>query len=110
MLIAFSTNSVTEYLLNLNFIFAFCCRNWNARVWSPLVELLDTWTPLLPPWIMGNILDQLVLPRLQSEVDAWNPLTDTLPVHSWIHPWLPLMGDYFLLGYFSFMYLITFLL
>jgi len=25
-------------------------------------------------------------------VDAWNPLTDTVPVHAWIHPWLPLMG------------------
>lgn len=66
--------------------------SWNARIWSPLVELLDTWTPLLPPWIMSNILEQLVLPRLQAEVEAWNPLTDTLPVHSWLHPWLPLMG------------------
>ncbi|KFM56990.1 Tuftelin-interacting protein 11, partial [Stegodyphus mimosarum] len=66
---------------------------WNARNWSPLVELLDTWTPLLPPWVMGNILEQLVLPRLQKEVEAWNPLTDTLPVHSWLHPWLPLMGS-----------------
>lgn len=91
----------------LIFISALCFRNWNARVWSPLVELLDTWTPLLPPWIMNNILEQLVLPRLQSEVDAWNPLTDTLPVHSWIHPWLPLMGDYF---FFFFFYVFDYLL
>lgn len=67
-------------------------RSWNARNWSPLVELLDTWTPLLPPWVLDNVLEQLVLPRLQKEVEAWNPLTDTLPVHSWLHPWLPLMG------------------
>lgn len=25
------------------------------------------------------------------QVDNWNPLTDTVPIHSWIHPWLPLM-------------------
>lgn len=25
------------------------------------------------------------------QVDSWNPLTDTVPIHSWIHPWLPLM-------------------
>lgn len=25
------------------------------------------------------------------EVESWNPLTDTVPIHSWIHPWLPLM-------------------
>ncbi|KAK1893091.1 Tuftelin-interacting protein 11 [Dissostichus eleginoides] len=24
-------------------------------------------------------------------VDTWNPLTDTVPIHSWIHPWLPLL-------------------
>ncbi|KAG8199464.1 hypothetical protein JTE90_000329 [Oedothorax gibbosus] len=67
--------------------------NWNARNWNQLVELLEAWTPLLPPWVMDNILEQLVLPKLQKEVEAWNPLTDTLPVHSWLHPWLPLMGN-----------------
>ena len=30
---------------------------------------------------------------VQAEVDAWNPLTDTVPVHAWIHPWLPFMGE-----------------
>lgn len=24
-------------------------------------------------------------------MENWNPLTDTVPIHSWIHPWLPLM-------------------
>lgn len=49
--------------------------------------------PMLPPWVMENILDQLVLPRLLQEVENWNPLTDTMPIHAWLHPWLPLMGD-----------------
>lgn len=58
-----------------------------------MIELLETWLPLLPGWILENLLDQLILPRLQAEVEGWNPLTDTMPIHSWLHPWLPLMGE-----------------
>lgn len=32
-----------------------------------------------------------MLTPLTLQVDNWNPLTDTVPIHSWIHPWLPLM-------------------
>lgn len=32
----------------------------------------------------------MVIPLI-LQVDNWNPLTDTVPIHSWIHPWLPLM-------------------
>ena len=28
---------------------------------------------------------------LPLQVESWNPLTDTVPIHSWVHPWLPLM-------------------
>uniref|UniRef100_H2YDS2 Tuftelin-interacting protein 11 n=1 Tax=Ciona savignyi TaxID=51511 RepID=H2YDS2_CIOSA len=34
-----------------------------------------------------------VLPQLQKEVDCWDPLTDPIPLHSWIHPWLPHMKE-----------------
>lgn len=40
---------------------------------------------------------------MQAEVEAWNPLTDPVPIHSWIHPWLPLMGKIFLNLYESHM-------
>ncbi|KAJ7389838.1 hypothetical protein OS493_028807 [Desmophyllum pertusum] len=58
------------------------------------LSLINVWTPVFPQWITDNIKQQLILPRLQAEVDAWNPLTDTVPVHAWIHPWLPLMGTF----------------
>lgn len=48
--------------------------------------------PLLPEWILEHILDQQVLPRLTHAVEEWNPLTDTVPIHTWTHPWLPLLG------------------
>ena len=65
---------------------------WNVRNPDALIEVLESWMPLLPPWMFQNILDQLVNPKLQMEVDRWNPLTDTMPIHAWLHPWLPLMG------------------
>ena len=34
----------------------------------------------------------LYKPLCLLQVENWNPLTDTIPIHAWIHPWLPLMG------------------
>lgn len=47
--------------------------------------------PILPQWIVNNILDQLVIPKLVQEVRIWDPVTDTVPIHTWVHPWIPLM-------------------
>lgn len=66
---------------------------WNPRDFKALITMLEAWKPALPTWILENILDQLVLPRLLQDVENWNPLTDTMPIHAWLHPWLPLMGD-----------------
>ncbi|TRY84761.1 hypothetical protein DNTS_027444 [Danionella cerebrum] len=64
---------------------------WQPRNVGPMVDCLECWAPVLPVWILNHVLEQLIFPRLQREVDSWNPLTDTVPIHSWIHPWLPLM-------------------
>ncbi len=71
----------------------FVFREWNPRQPDRLIDLIERWVPHLPEWIVENILDQLIYPILQREVDAWNPLTDTVPIHSWLHPWLPLMKE-----------------
>ncbi|XP_054276836.1 tuftelin-interacting protein 11-like [Macrosteles quadrilineatus] len=67
---------------------------WQPRKFEPMVEFVETWKPLVPSWTMDNVLQQLILPRLHQEVEEWNPLTDTIPIHTWIHPWLPLLGKY----------------
>ncbi|KAF7240762.1 Tuftelin-interacting protein 11 [Varanus komodoensis] len=64
---------------------------WQPRNCIPMADFLDSWGHIIPVWILDNILDQLIFPKLQKEVENWNPLTDTVPIHSWIHPWLPLM-------------------
>jgi tuftelin-interacting protein 11 len=67
--------------------------SWSPRTSNKMVDLLGDWRPLLPEWIMQNVVDQLIVPKLQTELDQWNPTTDVVPIHKWIHPWLPLLGD-----------------
>lgn len=55
---------------------------------------METWKAILPEWIVENIYDQLIMPKISKEVSDWNPLTDTVPIHLWIHPWIPLLGKF----------------
>lgn len=66
---------------------------WSPRNPEPLVILLETWKSLIPPTVAKHLYEQIILPKIQQEVDQWNPLLDTVPIHTWIHPWLPLMSD-----------------
>lgn len=73
--------------------FRTCLLNeWNVRNPEPCLVLLENWKPLLPPVLLENIFEQLIIPRLAREVGDWNPRQDTIPIHSWLHPWLPLLG------------------
>lgn len=59
-----------------------------------VISFLETWQYLFPKWLLNNLLEQIVIPRLNEEVDHWDPLTDPVPVHSWVHPWLLLMDGH----------------
>jgi hypothetical protein len=41
-----------------------------------------------PTLLIGNKY-QIV----KAEVEVWNPLTDLTPIHTWLHPWLPPLGN-----------------
>lgn len=67
---------------------------WNPRHVEPMVKLVETWRPFLSTRLFRSLLlDQLVLPRLHSSVEEWNPLTDSIPIHQWLHPWLPFLHE-----------------
>uniref|UniRef100_A0A8R1TVI5 GCFC domain-containing protein n=1 Tax=Onchocerca volvulus TaxID=6282 RepID=A0A8R1TVI5_ONCVO len=35
-----------------------------------------------------NLLEQIIISRISAEVDEWNPLTDHIPIHTWLYSWL----------------------
>lgn len=70
------------------------CLSWDPRAeMNEMIELIEQWTPILPHWIKENILEQLVVPRIAERVNAWDPMTDEVPIHEWLVPWLVLLGD-----------------
>lgn len=66
---------------------------WKVKDGDQCIAVIEAWVYLIPEWVLANILDQLIMPKLQTAVEYWNPLTDPTPIHSWLHPWLPLMGQ-----------------
>jgi hypothetical protein len=47
---------------------------------------------LMRPEDYQGLITMTIMPKISEGVAAWNPREDTVPVHAWIHPWLPLLG------------------
>ncbi|XP_027196916.2 septin interacting protein 1 [Dermatophagoides pteronyssinus] len=56
-----------------------------------IIAFVEKWQKILPKWLYEYFIANSLLPKMRSEVDDWNPLTDTISIHSWIHPWLPVL-------------------
>ena len=69
---------------------------WRANglnaVLSTFVGVLQAWDPALSAPIRDHLLIHQVLPALTKAVEAWEPRQETVPIHSWLHPWLPWIG------------------
>lgn len=60
---------------------------------AKLERFVEVWEPVLPPAALAHIMEHLVLPRLRAAVSAWDPLRDTVALHTWVHPWLVRRGS-----------------
>jgi tuftelin-interacting protein 11 len=61
---------------------------WDVKDPHPMVHLLETWTPVLPPFVAKRVLDQ-VTRKLSTSVHEWNPRKFKKSPHTWIVEWLP---------------------
>ncbi|KAG8717170.1 hypothetical protein FRC08_008049 [Ceratobasidium sp. 394] len=64
--------------------------------WSPTepygaLSLFDAWRDLLPAFIHDNVLDQLIIPKIQKAVAEWGP-KKSHSLQSIVFPWLPHVG------------------
>ena len=70
-----------------------CINNdWSPRDAQPAVRLYEAWSGFLPPFIRDNILDQLILPKVQKATSDWKPRMETVSLQALVFPWLPHVG------------------
>ncbi|KAI9591953.1 GC-rich sequence DNA-binding factor-like protein-domain-containing protein [Syncephalis fuscata] len=67
---------------------------WDPHNSDPAVMLFEQWKDLLPQFIFDNICHQVILPKLRRAIDDWNPRQDPVKIHTWLHPWLPVMSEW----------------
>ncbi|KAF9479587.1 TFP11-domain-containing protein [Pholiota conissans] len=66
--------------------------NWAPEDPQPAVRFYEAWSSFLPPFIRDNLLDQLVLPKVQKAVANWNAKTTKVSLRAIVFPWLPYVG------------------
>jgi tuftelin-interacting protein 11 len=86
--------SITVHSLNIHCIhdeYVYCSNEWSPSEPFPLIRVFEAWSDLLPPFMVDNIMDQLVMPKLQKAIADWSR-TDPVPLHTLVLPWLPHLG------------------
>lgn len=68
--------------------------DWDPTDAPSAVALYEAWFDLIPPFMQDNILDQLILPKVQRAVSTWKPHSSagTSSLHAIVFPWLPHVG------------------
>ncbi|KAE9388629.1 TFP11-domain-containing protein [Gymnopus androsaceus JB14] len=65
---------------------------WSPKAPQPALKLYEAWSTFLPLFIRDNMLDQLILPKVQKAVADWNAKLDQVLLQTIVFPWLPHVG------------------
>ncbi len=69
---------------------AYLVRSWDCKNRPHVaVNALATWSSVLDEDVNHFLLHRVVWPKLLQCVEVWDPFTDSIPLHEWLHPWLP---------------------
>jgi tuftelin-interacting protein 11 len=66
--------------------------DWSPADPQPAVKLCESWSSFLPTFIRDNILDQLILPKIQKAIADWNAKKSNVSLQAIVFPWLPYVG------------------
>lgn len=73
---------------------------WDVLDPTPVLILLEAWRPLLPPFILSKLLNQIIVPRLNDALSSWkprpssrHPTRHSQSPHIWLFPWLPYLDE-----------------
>ncbi|KAK0382928.1 hypothetical protein NLU13_8844 [Sarocladium strictum] len=73
-------------------------REWDPLEPTPMLNLVDSWDDLLPPFVRAQLINAVVR-SLENTLSEWNPKkkrqSHNLP-HTWLFPWLPHLPAYHL--------------
>jgi tuftelin-interacting protein 11 len=64
---------------------------WDVKDPHPMVHLLETWLPVLPPFVAKRVLEQ-VTRKLSTSVQEWNPRKFKRSPHTWVVEWMPYLA------------------
>ncbi len=57
-----------------------------------MIDFCERWGKLVGKEVLNILFEASLVPRILAAVDSWNPLSDSIPIHLWLHPWLPVLG------------------
>ena len=72
--------------------------DWDVYNSDPLIDLIKVWEPVLPSFILANVIDQLVVRRLTDAIAAWKPRNHHKhsrhpQPQAWLFPWLEYLDE-----------------
>ena len=85
------------YTLWLPRIRSVIINEWDVHDPSPAIALVKAWRDILPSFVLSNIIDQTIVPKLSAAVGDWHPRSSgrsdkkrkhSRPPHVWFFPWL----------------------